>query len=274
MAAEAPLPRRRRHGRRSSPPTGPRWPAGGSVDFDEQIYRAVELLLTDPEVRARARAGCRTLLVDEFQDLTPAHVLLVRLLAGPAASVFGVGDDDQAIYGYAGADPGFLIDFARYFPGAATYDLTVNYRCPPAIVGAARDPARPQPPAHAQDDLRRRPAGTADAGALVVQPVRRRRPRPAALDRVMAGSATDVEPTDVAVLTRVNSSLLPVQVLLAEAGIPYSAAVGPWLLERPGIAAALAYLRMGSQPAASPRTTCGPPCAGRHAGSPRRPSTS
>ncbi|MDQ6726765.1 MAG: ATP-dependent helicase, partial [Actinomycetota bacterium] len=112
--------------------------AQGAVDFDEQIYRAVELLLTDPEIRARARAGCRTLLVDEFQDLTAAHVLLIRLLAGPAASVFGVGDDDQVIYGYAGADPGFLIDFDRWFPGAASYDLRVNYRCPPAIVQGAQ----------------------------------------------------------------------------------------------------------------------------------------
>src|SRR5205085_2706083 len=68
----------------------------------------------------------------------PAHLLLSRLIAGPAADVFGVGDDDQVIYGYAGADPGFLIDYRRYFPGAATYDLQVNYRCPPPIVDAAR----------------------------------------------------------------------------------------------------------------------------------------
>src|SRR5579884_2411057 len=106
----------------------------GRLDFDEQIYHAVELLLADPELRAEVRAEARTLLVDEFQDLTPAHLLLIRLIAGPAADVFGVGDDDQVIYGYAGADPGFLIDFAQYFPGAATYDLQVNYRCPPAVV--------------------------------------------------------------------------------------------------------------------------------------------
>ncbi len=55
----------------------------GLVDFDEQIYRAIEVLLTDPAARAAARSSCRVLLVDEFQDLTPAHLLLVRLLAGP-----------------------------------------------------------------------------------------------------------------------------------------------------------------------------------------------
>ncbi|MCA1481881.1 UvrD-helicase domain-containing protein, partial [Bradyrhizobium sp. NBAIM08] len=75
------------------------------VDFDEQIQRAIEVLLTDPTARAAAERACRMMLVDEFQDLTPAHLLLVRLLSGPDGAVFGVGDDDQTIYGYNGADP-------------------------------------------------------------------------------------------------------------------------------------------------------------------------
>ena len=74
-------------------------------DFDEQVYEAVRLLLADPELRARWQQRCRHLLVDEFQDLTPAYLLLLRLLASPGLNVFGVGDDDQTIYGYAGADP-------------------------------------------------------------------------------------------------------------------------------------------------------------------------
>ena len=57
-----------------------------------------------------------------------------------------------------------------------------------------------------------------------------------------------MSPSDIAVLTRVNSSLLPVQLLLDEAGIPYRAAVGPWILERAGTAAALAYLRIAADP--------------------------
>ncbi|MGI8983591.1 MAG: ATP-dependent helicase [Acidimicrobiales bacterium] len=220
----------------------------GAVDFDEQIYRAVELLLADPDIRARARASCRTLLVDEFQDLTPAHVLLIRLLAGPAASVFGVGDDDQVIYGYAGADPGFLIDFARWFPGAATYDLQVNYRCPPAVVAGARAllgynhrriPKTVTPA----------PGRAEEAGALVVQPVAADDLTRAARDRVVALLDHDVEPTDIAVLARVNSVLLPIQVLLVQSGIPCNRAVGAELLGRTGIAAALAYLRIGTAPA-------------------------
>ena len=80
---------------------------------------------------------CRHLLVDEFQDLTPAHVLLIRLLSLPGLDVFGVGDDDQCIYGHAGADPGFLIDYAALFPSAGAHALEVNYRCPTEVVTAA-----------------------------------------------------------------------------------------------------------------------------------------
>ncbi len=78
----------------------------GLVDFDGQISRAIQVLLTQPAARRAAQRASRVLLVDEFQDLTPAHLLLVRLLAAPGGAVFGVGDDDQTIYGYNGADPG------------------------------------------------------------------------------------------------------------------------------------------------------------------------
>ena len=79
------------------------------------------MLLREPATRRAAHRTCRVMLVDEFQDLTPAHLLLIRLLAAPTYDVFGVGDDDQTIYGYQGADPRWLIDFADYFPGAASH---------------------------------------------------------------------------------------------------------------------------------------------------------
>ncbi|MGH9004923.1 MAG: ATP-dependent helicase, partial [Acidimicrobiia bacterium] len=222
------------------------------LDFDDQIYRAIALLLADPDLRAEVRAGARTLLVDEFQDLTPAHLLLVRLVAGPAADVFGVGDDDQVIYGYAGADPGFLIDFPRYFPGAAAYDLEVNYRCPEAVVTAA---------GHLLSHNRRRiakairpgPGASPDAGALQVRLAADTELGPATVDAVERWRKDGTDPSDIAVLTRVNSSLLAAQVLLTEAGIPCRGAVGPWLLDRAGTAAALAYLRIATDPAAIAR---------------------
>ena len=159
-------------------------PAAGQVDFDEQILGAIELLLTDPAARLTAQRACRLLLVDEFQDLTPAHLLLVRLLAAPAYEVFGVGDDDQTIYGYNGADPTWLIEYARFFPGAADHPLEVNYRCPDDVVTAADDAAAPQPPARPEDD----PAARAGAAGPAV--VVRRAAGAATVDRGRASCST------------------------------------------------------------------------------------
>ncbi len=230
----------------------------GRLDFDEQIYHAVALLLADADLRAEVRAENRTLLVDEFQDLTPAHLLLIRLIAGPAADVFGVGDDDQVIYGYAGADPGFLIDFGSYFPGTVTYDLQVNYRCPPAVVDAARtllghNRRRIDKTIRPSADLGREHRGNGgfsgqEPEGLGVRLVPNDEMGPASVDLVQRWAKSGVPYSDVAVLTRVNSSLLPVQLLLRQAGIPCRPAVGPWILERAGTAAALAYLRIAADP--------------------------
>ena len=231
------------------------------LDFDDQIYRAVSLLLGDADLRAGVRAGARTLLVDEFQDLTPAHLLLVRLVAGPAADVFGVGDDDQVIYGYAGADPGFLIDFPRYFPGAATYDLEVNYRCPATVVTAARNllshnrrripkviQPRPRPDERPPGPEPGAGDGSTLESSLEVRLVPAEELGPTTVELVQRWRKDGVDPSEMAVLTRVNSSLLAAQVLLTEAGIACRGAVGPWLLDRAGTAAALAYLRIATNP--------------------------
>jgi DNA helicase II / ATP-dependent DNA helicase PcrA len=111
----------------------------GVIDFDEQVLLAIELLLGDGAFRRAQQGRHRHLLVDEFQDLTPAHVLLIRILAAPRFDVFGVGDDDQVIYGHAGATPRFLTEFGRYFPGAGEHALEVNYRCPAPVVAAVRN---------------------------------------------------------------------------------------------------------------------------------------
>ncbi len=219
----------------------------GAVDFDEQIYRAIEVLLSDGEFRRRVQAGYRHVLVDEFQDLTPAHVLLIRLLASPALEVFGVGDDDQVIYGHAGADPAFLIDFEQMFPGAAAHPLEVNYRCPVNVVTAAKTllgyndvrvvkEIRPGPDADTTTDALVVKKHPAEGGARQ-------------LVEVVQGWIEDGVPTsEIAVLTRVNSLLLAPHVALVEAGIPVTSNVRTDMLERTGVRAALAYLRLGSMP--------------------------
>jgi ATP-dependent DNA helicase UvrD/PcrA len=222
--------------------------AVGAVDFDEQIYATVEALLHDGEFRRRVQREHRHMLVDEFQDLTPAHVLMIRLLAMPGFDVFGVGDDDQTIYDHAGADPRFLVDYGDYFPGAERAALEVNYRCAEAIVAGAatllgynrvRVPKKIRAAAGADSgpgalELRERPQ--AEAAATLVELVRGWLSDP------------DVGPEDVAVLARVNSLLLAPQVALFSAGIPVASAVRGEMLERTGTAAALAWLRIAVDP--------------------------
>jgi len=213
----------------------------GNVDYDEQVYKAIELLLSDPQARATAQRSCRLLLVDEFQDLTPAHLLLVRLLAGPDAAVFAVGDDDQTIYGYNGADPAWLIDFAQLFPGAGEHPLEINYRCPAGIVRAADTLLR-----HNQRRVTKviRAAHDERDGFLVAPATGD--PVDVTVQAVTTALAAGSSPADIAVLTRVNSLLAPVQVALKVAGVPTNGGVGSEFLERTAVRAALAWLRIAT----------------------------
>jgi DNA helicase-2/ATP-dependent DNA helicase PcrA len=213
----------------------------GAIDFDEQIYGAIEALLRDPETRRWAQQRCLHLLVDELQDLTPAQLLMLRLLSAPTYDVFGVGDDDQVIYGYAGADPRFLIDYRDYFPGAASYLLEVNYRCPPDVVEAASNllsynHVRVPKTVRAGDDNR--------SAGLTVEHHDETHLGTRLLELVQDRLASGAGPAEVAVLTRVNAGLLAPQILLAEAGVPIVVAVDDRMLERTGMRAALAWLRL------------------------------
>lgn len=218
-----------------------------AVDFDEQVTGAIERLLADPVFRRRSQRFARVLLVDEFQDLTPAHMLLVRLLAGPAGAVFGVGDDDQTIYGYAGATPTWLVDFRRWFPGAADHPLEVNYRCPAAVVLGASNLL-------AYNSLRVaktvRASKTDAEGGLQVRSGGDR-PAATAAARVTELISAGVAPADIAVLARVNASLVPVQVLLRQSGVPVDRAMDDRFLQRGGVRAALGWLAIAAAPAAN-----------------------
>jgi len=217
----------------------------GAIDFDEQVYGAVEVLLRNPELRQWAQRRCGHLLVDELQDLTPAQLLMIRLLAAPAYDVYGVGDDDQVIYGYAGADPRFLVHYDQYFPGAASYLLEVNYRCPPPVVEAASkllsyNSLRVEKAIRAG----RPPAGDDGGPELLVERHDDSRLGERLVELVRESLDGGASPSDIAVLTRVNAGLLAPQLLLGEAGIPLHAAVGERMLDRTGTKAALAWLRL------------------------------
>jgi len=213
------------------------------VDFDEQIYLAIEVLLTEADTRRQAQHVTRLLLVDEFQDLTPAHLLLIRLLAGPELDVFGVGDDDQTIYGYSGASPDWLIDFERYFPGAVPHALEVNYRCPVPVVDAA---------GHLLSHNQRRVAKRILAGPgnatmpTALEVIEADEPLVETTDRVRGLLSAGARPGEVLVLARVNTLLAPVQVALHTEGIAVTNRDGVRFLERTGVRAALSWLRIAT----------------------------
>jgi DNA helicase-2/ATP-dependent DNA helicase PcrA len=231
----------------------------GAVDFDEQIYRAIEILLQDPDARSAAQGRSRHLLVDEFQDLNAAHMLLIRLLCAPAYNCFGVGDDDQVIYGYSGATPEYLINFDKYFAGAHNYALEVNYRCPPAVVRAATcvlsyntnriAKTIRTPPDRTDDVPNDNPLIQGQGPVAVVKAPADELPTHA-VSTISSWIGSGVPLEEIAVLSRVNSTLLPIQIALSEAGIPCTAPLDGRALERTGIRTALAYLRMGLAPAA------------------------
>ena len=111
--------------------------ARGLVDVDELIGRAARLLRDEPAVTAALRDRWPWISVDEYQDLDEEQHVLLRQLAGDGAGLTVIGDPDQAIYGFRGADVGFFLRFSADYPAAQTAFLTRNYRSGPAIVRAA-----------------------------------------------------------------------------------------------------------------------------------------
>ena len=220
--------------------------ANDEADFDEQVVGAIERLLADPAFRHRAQRFARVLLVDEFQDLTPAHLLLIRLLSGPAGAVFGVGDDDQTIYGYAGATPEWLVRFPEIFPGSAVHALEVNYRCPPAVVTAAAN-LLTRNALRVPKQIRSAPDAADEPGALQILPSGEG-PASRSAGRVIELVGSGAAPAEIAVLARVNAVLAPVQVLLRHQGIPVRGGVDTRFLQRGGVRAALAWLDVASAP--------------------------
>ena len=155
-----------------------------AMDFDDLLVRAVNVLELFPEVRERYASAFRHVLVDEYQDTNHAQYRLAQLLAGEHRNLAVVGDDEQSIYGFRGADIRNILDFEDDFPDAHVVKLEQNYRSTQTILDAANAVIAQQPRAEAKtlwtdlgagDPIKRPRAGRrARRGA-----VRRRRDRAA-----------------------------------------------------------------------------------------------
>lgn len=211
------------------------------VDFDEQIYLAIEVLLRNPRVRLAAEKRAELLLVDEFQDLTPAHMLLLRLLSGPSLSIFAVGDDDQTIYGFSGATPEWLVEFEKHVPEAVHHALEVNYRCPTPVVTAASN-LLSRNSVRVQKVIRSGPHNVVEPSSFAIAKVDDQVQY--VTKRIKALIDAGTKPLDIAVLSRVNALLVPIQVSLIDAGIPANLMGGIDFLRTAGVESVLAWMHL------------------------------
>ena len=236
----------------------------GLVDFDDLLTLPVRLLDADPVLAEAYRARWPVVAVDEYQDVDAVQYRLLRLLAGAGGGLTAIGDPDQAIYGFRGADVGFFLRFGEDFPGARTVTLGRNYRSSAAIVAAAVQAVAPatlvpgreltaagQVPGPGRVALHRAASEQAEA-EFVVRSVEELLGGASfhALDSGRASGHGDggLSFADVAVLYRTDAQAGAIADALAKAGMPFQKRSHDRATDRPGVQAVLDRLRF--EPAA------------------------
>ena len=221
----------------------------GVVDFAELLLRSYELLAGNEPIRGHYQRRYSHLLVDEFQDTNLLQYRWLRLLAGPKATVFAVGDDDQSIYAFRGANAANMQHFERDFGGAEhpvrLIKLEQNYRSHGHILDAANALIR-----HNRSRLGKELWTSEGAG----EPVRAFA-APSDLDEAafvvdaIKGIADEGVPlSEIALLYRSNAQSRVLEHALFGAGLPYRVYGGMRFFERAEVKNALAYLRLVAEP--------------------------
>jgi DNA helicase-2/ATP-dependent DNA helicase PcrA len=224
----------------------------GLADFGDQIHRTLALLRERPAVLARLRERYRFVLVDEFQDTNHAQLEMLKLLAGEAANLTVVGDDDQAIYRWRGAAAANLLAFRRVYPGAREVVLVENYRSTQAILDAAarlvsyNNPYRLEAMAGIDKRLRSPRAGGSPVRHHHFDTVSAEADGVAAMidERVRKGS----RPRDFAVLVRSNADADPFLRALNVAGLPHRFSGSRGLYAREEVRLLVSFLRALANP--------------------------
>jgi superfamily I DNA/RNA helicase len=229
------------------------------VDLDDLLVLPVMLLATDAALASRYRERFGFVAVDEYQDVDELQYRLLRLLTTPDANLCVIGDPDQAIYGFRGADVGFFLRFSEDFPAATTVRLTRNYRSSPAIVAGALQAIAPSTlvagrelaamagaDAPARITVHQAASDLAEA-EFVVQKVDRLLGGASFLSldsgRVDGGAEHGLSFADIAVLYRTDAQSGPLAEALGRAGMPFQKRSHDRLLDRPAVRALVRTLR-------------------------------
>jgi DNA helicase-2/ATP-dependent DNA helicase PcrA len=219
--------------------------ASNAVDFDDLLMLTVDVLERFPDVREKWQKAFRYILVDEYQDTNHAQYRLLQLLAEKHQNLMAVGDPDQSIYAFRGADINNILDFERDFPGTRTIALEQNYRSTNSILDAANNVIsnnRERKPKELWSEL-------GDGEPVRVLEVEDEH---AEARFVAAGIAGLVEEgfsgDEVAIFYRTNAQSRVLEDVLVRQGVGYQVIGGPRFYERAEIKDAIAYLQVIDNP--------------------------
>ena len=209
------------------------------VDFDDLLRLAARDLAADPVYAQARRWRFRHLYVDEFQDVNPLQHQLLTAWSGPESTLCVVGDPNQAIYAWNGADARFLVDFDRFFPGGHTVTLADNYRSTPEILRAANSVLAAGPSRLLRLRPNRPPGPTPQVSSHSDETQEARAVARRCRDRHRPGDPWRMQ----AVLVRTNAQAAVLAEALTAAGIPFRVRGAGSLLTQPEVRDALDQLR-------------------------------
>jgi len=215
----------------------------GVLDFEDLLLITAYAIEQHRDVAEQVRAQYRHFVVDEYQDVNPLQQRLLEAWLGDRDELCVVGDVNQTIYSFTGADPGYLLEFTRRFPGAAVIKLERDYRSTPQVVELANTVLSGARGRMAGSRLRlvgQRPPGAAPAVRDYADEPAEAAAVAAACQRLIDAGTTAAE---IAILYRVNAQSEGYEKALADAGIPYVVRGGQRFFERPEIREAALLLR-------------------------------
>jgi len=219
----------------------------GGLDFDDLIGQVVRLLQTDEEARAKWQDRFRYVLVDEYQDTNRAQYVLVKLIAEAHRNLAVVGDDDQSIYSFRGADIRNILDFKKDYPEATVVHLEQNYRSSQHILDAAYHVIRHNPERAPKKLWTDRVGGEKVTAVQAYNEVEEAEFVADEIERLRRRE--DRRYSDFAVLYRINAQSRAFEDVFGRRRIPYRLVGGVRFWERREVKDVLAYLRFLFNPA-------------------------